>query len=208
MLTILGLSKFYWVAVIRTAATLKLKFNSMKIYNLITCMVLLLLAGKVQAQKNLVTNGGFEDEMYGWNDGGVKLTPWDVKTGKSSCAIISTNAANWLGIDQLVTIPKKAGKIEFSAWLKTINVVKGKDDWNGAVFSVEFLDKTDKKAGDGVNIITLTGDHPWELASKEVLIPAGAVRFKLLLAMGNAIGTFLIDDVAVKAIMSDGVTKN
>lgn len=171
-------------------------------------MVLLLLAGNVQAQKNLVTNGGFEEEMYGWNDGGVKLTPWDVKAGKNSCAIISTNAANWLGIDQQVVIPKKAGKLEVGAWLKTINVVKGKDEWNGAVFSIEFLDKGDKKVGEGVNIVTLTGDHPWELALKEVLIPASAVRFKLLLAMGNATGTFLIDDVAVKAIMSDVATKN
>ncbi|QEM11577.1 hypothetical protein [Mucilaginibacter rubeus] len=181
----------------------------MKVYSSIACMLLLLLAaGKVQAQKNLITNGGFEDEMYGWNDGGVKLTPWDVKTGKNSCAIIATNAANWLGIDQLVVIPKKVGKLEVSAWLKTINVVKGKDDWNGAVFSVEFLDKADKKVGEGINIVTLTGDHSWELASKEALIPAGAVRFKLLMAMGYATGTFLIDDVAVKAIMSDPVTKN
>lgn len=180
----------------------------MKVYSLIAATVLLLLAGNARAQKNLVTNGGFEDEMYGWNDGGVKLTPWDVKTGKSSCAIIATNAANWLGIDQQVVVPKKTGKLEVSAWLKTINVVKGKDDWNGAIFSVEFLDKADKRVGEGVNIVTLTGDHAWELTSKEILIPAGAVRFKLLLAMGYATGTFLIDDVTVKAIISDPVTKN
>ncbi|WPU97610.1 hypothetical protein SNE26_16410 [Mucilaginibacter sp. cycad4] len=180
----------------------------MKMFKTLLTVVFALSMLHARAQKNLVENGGFEDDTYGWNAGAAKLTPWDVKTGKSSCAIISADASAWLGIDQLVSIPKKAGKLEFSAWLKTINVVKGKDEWNGAVFSVEFLDKADKKAGEGLNIITLTGDHSWELASKEVLIPAGAVRFKLLLAMANATGTFLIDDVAVKVIMNDGVTKN
>lgn len=67
---------------------------------------------KAKAQKNLVTNGGFEDDFYGWNDGGGKLTPWNIKSGKSSCAIITTNTDKWVGIDQTVAIPKKATSLE------------------------------------------------------------------------------------------------
>lgn len=180
----------------------------MKSLKIVLTVVFAALSFCAQAQKNLVENGGFEDDTYGWNAAAGKITPWDLKSGKGSCAIIAIDASNWMGIDQQLNIPKKAAKLEVSAWLKTINVVKGKDDWNGAVFSVEFLDKADKKVGEGINVATLTGDHTWEQAVKEVLIPAGAVKLKLLLAMGYATGTFLIDDVAVKVITADGVTKN
>jgi hypothetical protein len=180
----------------------------MKSLKIVLIIAFVVFAFKAQAQKNLVENGGFEDDTYGWNAAAAKITPWDMKSGKASCAIISADASAWVGIDQQISIPKKASKLEISAWLKTINVVKGKDEWNGAVFSVEFLDKADKKVGDGINVVTLSGDHPWEQALKEVLVPAGATKCKLLLAMGSASGTFLIDDVAVKVINNDVVTKN
>ncbi|AYL94095.1 hypothetical protein [Mucilaginibacter celer] len=180
----------------------------MKNFKILLVIVFCAFSLCAKAQKNLVENGGFEDDTYGWNAGAAKITPWDMKSGKSSCAIIAVDATNWVGIDQQINIPKKAGKLEISAWLKAINVVKGKDDWNGAVFSVEFLDKADKKVGDGTNVVTLTGDHAWEQTVKEVPVPAGAVKLKLLLAMGYATGTFLIDDVAVKVVSADVVTKN
>ncbi|MGZ3821914.1 MAG: hypothetical protein ACXVB6_15075, partial [Mucilaginibacter sp.] len=85
---------------------------------------------------------------------------------------------------------------------------KGKDEWNGAVFTVEFLDKMDKKIGDGVNIARLTGDQEWTLSKQAVKIPGNAVSFRILLAMGYASGTMLIDDVAVKVMNADEVAKS
>lgn len=174
----------------------------MKRYSFITCFLLFLAIG-AKAQKNLVTDAGFEDDFYGWNNNGAKITPWDLKSGKNSCAIITTNANNWVGIDQIIRIPKKAQTLECGAWIKTVNVVKGKDEWNGAIFTIEFLDKLDKKMGDGVNITRLTGDQEWTLAKQAIKIPPGAVSFRILLAMGNASGTMLIDDVEAKAINDD-----
>jgi hypothetical protein len=175
----------------------------MKIFCLVIGFMLLFAVDRAQAQKNLVTNGGFEDDLYGWNAGSAKTTPWDLKSGKNSCAIITTNTDNWVGIDQTIRVPKKAQTLEFSAWLKTINVVKGKDEWDGAVFIVEFLDKQDKKIGDGVNIVRVYGDSAWTLAKQVAKVPAGAVSFRILLAMDNASGTLLIDDVEAKAVGDD-----
>jgi hypothetical protein len=151
-----------------------------------------------KAQKNLVTNGGFEDELFGWNNNGAVQTPWDFKSGKNSCAIITTTTTDWVGIDQTIRIPKKVQSIAFSAWIKTRNVVKGKNDWDGAVFSIVFLDSQDKQMGDGVNIARITGDQEWTLAEKIIKMPEKAFSFKILIAMGNASGTMLVDDVVAK----------
>ncbi|WP_428330416.1 hypothetical protein [Mucilaginibacter sp.] len=159
-----------------------------------------LLLSNASAQKNLVTNGGFEDDLYGWNNNGARLTPWDLKSGKNSCAIVTANTDNWVGIDQTIRIPKKAHDIEFSAWLKAINVVKGKNDWDGAIFTVVFLDSQEKELGSGLNIARITGDQAWKLEQAKIKMPDNAMSFKILIAMGNAAGTLIIDDVAAKVI--------
>jgi len=150
------------------------------------------------AQKNLVLNGGFENEFFGWNNNGsAQQTPWDFKSGKNSCAIVTANTDNWVGIDQIVRIPKKVQDIEFSAWIKTTNVVKGKNDWDGAIFTIVFLDGDDKEmTSQGVNIVRLTGGNDWALYKKTIKMPDKAYSFKILLAMGNASGTLLVDDVS------------
>jgi hypothetical protein len=149
-------------------------------------------------QKNLVLNGGFEDDFFGWNNnGGARQTPWNFKSGKNSCAIVTPNADNWVGIDQTIRIPKKVQDIEFSAWIKTTNVIKGKNDWDGAIFTIVFLDGDDKEiTNQGVNIAKLTGNNDWTLYKKTIKMPDKAYSFKILLAMGNASGTLLVDDVA------------
>jgi len=170
----------------------------MKRHILIACLSMFMVISYAQAQKNLVMNGGFEDELFDWNGNGASQTPWNFKSGKNSCAIVTTNTDNWVGIDQTIRIPKKAQAIEFSAWIKTTNVVKGKNDWDGAIFTVVFLDSQDKQMGDGVNIARYTGSNDWELSKKVINMPEKAYSVKILLAMGNASGTMLIDDVMAK----------
>lgn len=179
----------------------------MKIYTLLCCVVMLLLCNMVFAQKNLVSNGNFEDGLAEWNGNSAKITPWDHVQGKNSCALIVYNTTNWTGIDQVVRIPKNAQGLSISAWIKTINVIKGNDEWMGAIYSIEFLDKADKKIVDGVNIARLTGDHEWEQVSKAVKIPERAVSFKIMLAMGYASGTMLIDDVQATVLNAEEVAK-
>jgi hypothetical protein len=180
----------------------------MKIYTLLCCAVCFLLAHTASAQKNLVSNGGFEDGLTEWNaDASAKITPWDYRGGKNSCAIIVYNANNWVGLSQSARIPKNTLGLEFSGWVKTINVVKEGDEWKGAIFSIEFLDKADKKIGDGENITRLTGDRDWEQAKKQVKVPANAISFRILIAMGYASGTMLIDDVTAKVLNAEEVAK-
>lgn len=177
----------------------------MKLYILALCLVL--GTGLANAQKNLVTNGGFEDDLDSWNGSGAKTSPWDFKSGKYSGVIITTDADNWTGIDQTVSIPRKVQALEFGAWIKAENIVKGKDAWNGAIFTVQFFNKYGKKIGNDINIITIADDDPWILYTKKIKLPDGADSFKILLAMGYAKGVMLIDDVSATVINVDEVDK-
>ncbi|MCS3736685.1 carbohydrate binding domain-containing protein [Mucilaginibacter dorajii] len=179
----------------------------MKFFKLLFSIIFMLMVFNANAQKNLVENGGFEDNLYGWNDNGGKITPWDFKSGKNSCAIITTGTDKWVGIDQSIRIPKKTGSLEFSAWIKANNVVKGEHDWDGAIFSIAFLDGSDKEIEGGDNIAHLTGDQNWTRFSKIIKVPARAVSFKILLAMGNASGGMIIDDVYAAVVNDQLVVK-
>ena len=155
------------------------------------------------AQKKLVTNGGFEDDdLYGWNNNGAKQTPWAFKSGKNACAIIAPGTDKWVGIDQVIKVSKKMQVLEFSAWIKTQNVVKGEHDWDGAIFTIVFLDSKDKEIGDGFNIARLTGDQDWTLFNKVIKVPETAYSIKIMVALGNASGTMLVDDVTAKMVSS------
>jgi hypothetical protein len=181
----------------------------MKSYILMLFISTFMMVNCATAQKNLVLNGGFEeDDFYGWNNGNaVRQTPYDFKSGKNSCAIITTTTDNWVGIYQIVKIPKKVQAVDFSAWIKTRNVVKGKDDWDGAIFSIVFLDLQEKEIGDGITIARVTGDQEWTLAEKIIKMPEKAYSFKILVAMGNASGSMLIDDVTAKTLTPEEVAK-
>jgi len=168
----------------------------MKSYILTLGISFILMINFAFGQKNLVINGGFEDEFIGWNNNGGMQTPYNLKSGKYSCAIVTQNTDNWTGIDQTVQIPKKVQNIEFSAWIATTNVVKGKNDWDGAIFTIVFLNSQDKEMGDGVNVARVTGSNDWTLYKKTIKMPDKAYSFKILVAMGNASGTMLIDDVS------------
>ncbi len=174
----------------------------MKIYFFTIGVCILLLSNVAKAQKNLITNGGFEDDLYGWNNNGAQLTPYDLKSGKNSCAIVAHSTDKWVGIDQVIKVSKKMQVLEFSAWIKTQNVVKGEHDWDGAIFTVVFLDSKDKEIGDGVNIARLTGYQDWTLFNKVIKVPETAYSIKIMVAMGNASGTMLIDDVTAKMVSS------
>jgi len=91
--------------------------------------------------------------------------------------------------------------------LKASHVVKDKNDWDGVIFTVVFLDTRDKQMGDGVNIAKIAGDQEWTLWKKTIKMPEKAYSFKILVAMGNASGTMLVDDVAAKALSPEEVAK-
>lgn len=162
--------------------------------------LLLYISHITLAQKNLVDNNGFEDELFSWNIYGATTTPWVKKEGKVAAVIISYDDKKWVGMDQQITLSKTVTVIEISTWLKTDNVTTGTENWKKALMKAEFLDAADKLTGESMTIAAVDGNTEWVLYKKSIKVPAGAKKIKLMFAMAFATGTMFIDDVSCKAM--------
>ena len=161
-----------------------------------------------KAQKNLVTNGGFEDELYGWTEYGAKTTPYVVKEGKDCAVITSMDTSKWTGMHQVVALPKNTQYILISAWIKADNVVKSSQPWTGGLFNIELLNRSEAKINGPETLITVTGDEQWKFTEKAMSVPPGVSKIKLLFALGYATGTLFVDEVSVKAITMEDYQKH
>jgi hypothetical protein len=169
-----------------------------KMICLVFCGVVL-ASFNVRAQKNLLYNGGFENELEGWNAGNAKVTPWMSKSGKAGLAIINFNKDKWEEIDQAVNLPKNTQAIKVSGWVKTDQVEQGKEPWNAALIIVEFTNGT-KKIGEGLNVLQQSGSKDWTKVSKVFKVPADAKGVRIMVALGNASGTFFADELMINTL--------
>jgi hypothetical protein len=163
-------------------------------------LLLLCIAAFAGAQKNLVNNNSFEDELYDWNIYGATTTPWVKKEGKAAAVIISYDDKKWVGMEQQIALSKTVTAIEISTWLKTDNVITGTESWKKALMKAEFLDAADKLNGESITIAAIDGNTEWVLYKKTVKVPAGTKKVKLMFAMAFATGTMFIDEVSCRAI--------
>ncbi|WP_406823813.1 hypothetical protein [Pedobacter sp. KACC 23697] len=163
-------------------------------------LMMLATSSHVFAQKNLVVNAGFENELEGWVDYSAKVTPYMFSAGKMSAALFSSDSSKWTGMHQIVSLPKNSQYILMSAKIKVDGVSAGKNTWNGALFLFETLNKQETKTGEGINIASVTGDEDWKLYEKAYIIPPGVTKIKLLFALGYVTGTMFVDEVSLKVI--------
>jgi hypothetical protein len=177
--------------------------------NNLVCLLFALLFTHLaaKAQKNLLTNGGFEDELYGWTEYSARTTPYVVKGGKACAVITSMDTSKWTGMHQVAALPKNTQYILISAWIKADNVVQSTRDWTGGLFNIEFLDRNEEKVNGPTTLITVTGDEYWTFTEKAMPVPPGVSKIKLLFALGYATGTLFVDEVSVKAISVEDYQK-
>ncbi|OQP63734.1 hypothetical protein A3860_22605 [Niastella vici] len=175
---------------------------------IIPLFALLFIHLTAKAQKNLVTNGGFEDELYGWTEYSARTTPYVVKTGKACAVIISADTSKWTGMHQVVALPKNTQYVLISAWIKADNIVQGMPAWSGGLFNIEFLDRNEAKVNGSTTLITVTGDEYWKFTEKAMPVPPGVSKIKLLFALGYATGTLFVDEVSVKVITVEDYQKH
>lgn len=154
----------------------------------------------VHAQKNLVVNSGFENDLEGWNSYGPIITPWVVKAGKKSFAIVTYTKDNWTGADQNIFIPKKTDSLLISAWAKAENIEQGKDAWNTGLLNIQFLDASDKNAGEGIALFNISGSVEWTFFEKRIAVPPAAKKVKIMLAMSYCSGSLFADEITCAAI--------
>ncbi|MEC4005479.1 carbohydrate binding domain-containing protein [Flavobacterium sp. SUN052] len=172
----------------------------------IIALILLVLSLQSYAQKNLIANGGFETNLNNWRGDAATLSPYDRKSGNSSCTITQFTGADWKGIDQIISIPKNTVAIEFSAWIKSDAIEEGKNKWNTGKYDVEFLNAGEKNVSNE-SVAAITGTTTWTFYKKVITIPVSASKFRVMLALGQTNGTILFDDVKATTLNQNQVNK-
>lgn len=161
----------------------------MKKYFYSSFIILVFSAYQVSAQKNLISNGGFESGLSSWEAGNAKVTTVIQKSGEASLALVSYVKGKWEGVDQKVKLPKNSKAIVVSGFYKMDEVEQGANTWNTAVIILEFTNG-DKKLREGIPIVEKTGTEDWIHFKKNLRVPDEATGFRIMIALSEASGTF------------------
>ena len=153
-----------------------------------------LIAANSEAKTTVLANGGFEDGMNSWR-GNATTSTTIFKEGKAALTL-NSSTMDWNGIDQIADVPENASSITLSGWLKADQIKQGKDPWNNGLYAVEFTGNNDQKTGDQ-NIAFVTATMDWTFYTKTFPIPSGTKKYRIMLALGFASGTFYADDITV-----------
>lgn len=166
-----------------------------------------LIAMTINAQSNLIKNGGFETDFLNWRgEENGAISTFDKKTGKNSCTINQFVGAQWKAVDQIVSIPKKTVAIELSGWVKGEGIEKGKEVWNTGKFDIAFLNSGEKEIKNE-SIASILGTTPWTFYKKTITVPQGAAKFRIMLALGQTNGTIFFDDLKAVAVTQEQIDK-
>lgn len=154
------------------------------------------ISGNYEAKPIELTNGNFENGITSWR-GNATVSTETFKDGKSALVLKSTTF-DWNGIDQIADVPENATSITVSVWLKSDNIVQGKDVWNNGLLNIEFTSNGSEKTGDDQSITFVTGTTDWTFYTKTFSLPKGTKKYRIMIALGFATGTLLADEISVK----------
>jgi hypothetical protein len=149
-----------------------------------------------ETSDNLLTNSSFEQQTKGWNMWGGEISN-DGKEGKYALKVHLDNP-KWSGADQTLLISEGAKTAEVSGWMKTENVVRGKEPWEMARITIEFYDENGAMTG-GYPPVTgqAEGTTKWSYYQRTYNIPSGAKMLKVQAVLGNCTGTAFFDAIQV-----------
>jgi hypothetical protein len=157
------------------------------------------------SQKNLVINGGFDQNTDNWWADNLNQNAVIKKVGTGSCMIVQYVGKEWKGGDQKINIPKGTYAIAFSAYVKG-DAIQGGESYGAGIVNAEFLNGADKQIV-SENIAQVKGTVDWKFYSKMVLVPEGAKRVKLLIALQSTPGTVFFDDIKAVTVTEEEYNK-
>lgn len=160
-----------------------------------------LISSIVFSQKNLVINGGFDQNTDNWWADNLQQNTVIKKAGSGSCMIVQYVGKEWKAGDQRINIPKGTYAITFSAYLKA-DAIQGGENYGAGILSAEFLNGGNKQIL-FENIAQVKETVDWKLYSKTVVVPEGAKTIKIVIGLQNTPGTVFFDDIKAVAVSED-----
>ena len=150
---------------------------------------------KPTAPAEIFANGNFENGTSSWR-GAVNLSNTVKKEGNNALVLSSTNK-EWVGVDQLFSVPTDAKSVTISGWLKSDNIVQGENVWNNGLLNVEFSSDGKTKTANDESIAFVTGTKDWQQYSKTFNLSKDTQKLRIMIALGFATGTLYADDIKV-----------
>ncbi len=145
---------------------------------------------------NQLANPGFEDKGAGWNMFGSEIGE-TAHSGSAALSILNKEVA-WSGAEQLIVLPDSARTITLSGWIKTDSVIQGKESWENARISFEFLDENGSMVGGYPPVAgQVVGTTDWTFYTRDYRVHPAARIVKLQVALGNALGKACFDDISL-----------
>lgn len=177
----------------------------MKRLILLAILPLFLMSCKNQKHTSLLpANGGFEADSSEWILGQATVTTDNPQSGEK-CLLIANDTTHWSFADQFILIPAAAENITISGWIKTEDVLRGKETWETALLNFEFVDSTlshiDPYPEATAEII---GTTEWTRYEKTTAVLKGSYAMKFHIALGNALGKAWFDDLQVVFTDAEG----
>lgn len=145
---------------------------------------------------SVLKNGSFEEGKKGWQ---VFKGTFPAESFDGSAALcVSSSNSSWVGASQSLNIPKSATSVTISGWMKTEEVIRGKEGWDKALFNFEFQNKLGQKVGDYPEAIAQEdGTIDWTYYQDSYNVTEGASQIKLFCQLCNAKGKVWFDDLKV-----------
>ncbi len=163
----------------------------------------------VEKQKSLTNsysflkNGSFENAQADWESYNVNFP----SSGRDGSSVLKIDNANfqWSGASQIVSLPKEASSIVVEGWMKCDKVIRGKEGWDKAIISFEFLDSEGVKVGEYPHSIAeAEGTSEWKYYQRRYAVTPNSSQIKLFCQLCNAKGEVMFDDIAVVLFNSAG----
>lgn len=154
------------------------------------------ISGDYEAKPIQLTNGNFEDGITDWR-GNASVSNSIFKEGKASLQLNSTTF-DWMGIDQIADVPANTTSITVSGWLKSDNIIQGKEIWNNGLLNIEFTSDGKNKTGEDQSITFVTGTTDWAFYTKTFQLPKDTKKYRIMIALGYATGMLYADAISVE----------
>lgn len=152
---------------------------------------------------NSAKNGSFENGSQNWSVYKGEIIYDKKRDGK--VLYFNNERFSWAGIQQEICIPDGTESIVISGWHKSENVIKGKNGWDKALLSFEFLDDSGKVTGNyPVAVVQQCGTGDWEYYAHKYKATLGAKKIKVYCQMCNSKGKAWFDDIKVMYFNSQG----
>ena len=122
-------------------------------------------------------------------------------SGKTALKIENKIPMMSLGAQTVPLDWRKYPKVSFSAFIKLDDVIPGPETWNKANLQVLFFDAKGNQLGGWPELGPWAGTFEWRKVGKNLYVPKGTVKAKVVFGLYNARGVAYFDKIELKPLL-------